>query len=523
MSVFWLVVAATGLALGYALQMVRWLRVLQREHYEATSMFRFWRRWSWPSMRLATVATLWRSHTFTLSYLMSCTLPAVLVVALVAHSSVVIVVDAIIYGVLCPWGLTPRGRTGKVQWTRRLRTVAVVGLLLSALVVALSALVHDELLVGAFVVWIVPSILAAVAWTLAPYEARRAAIFVERARQRLTRVNPVVVAITGSYGKTSTKNHLADLLSTDGGAVATPKSFNNRAGLSRAINENLVEGTRIFIAEMGTYGPGEIRNLCEWCTPDVAVVTAIGPVHLERMKSLDVIERAKFEITERSRVVIVNIDDPRLARWPARLGDRRVRTAGSSATSADVRVVLEGGLWHAVVDGEDVATMEPVVGVQATNVACAIAASLEVGALASELSRRLRFVHAVANRATVATAASGVVVVDDTFNANPASARAALEVLERVAHGGRQVVVTPGLIELGERQGVENEELAREVERRGAELVIVGRTNGAALLEGYGGQAHRFKVRDDAVTWVRESLRAGDAVLYLNDLPDHYP
>jgi UDP-N-acetylmuramoyl-tripeptide--D-alanyl-D-alanine ligase len=522
MSVFWLVVGATGVALGYVLQMVRWLRVLQREHYEATSMFRFWRRWSWPSLRSTTFATLWRSDTFTLSYLLWSTFPAALVVALVAHAPVVFVVDAVIYGVLCPWGLTPRGRTGALQWTRRLSTVALVGLLVSVLLVVAGIATHNTLLLGALAVWSVPFTLAVAAWTLAPYESRRAGTFVQQARQRLARVNPVVVAITGSYGKTSAKNHLADLLSADGGVVATPKSFNNRAGLSRAINENLTEGTRVFIAEMGTYGPGEIRDLCEWCTPDVAVVTAIGPVHLERMKSLDVIERAKFEITERARVVIVNIDDSRLALWPARLGDRRVRTAGSTSMSADVRVVAEGDLWRVVVDGEDVAHMEPVVGVQPTNVACAIAAALEVGALPSEFARRVQGVRAVANRATVATAASGVVVVDDTFNANPASARASLEVLDRAA-GGRRVVVTPGLIELGERQGPENEDLAREIDRRGAELAIVGRTNVAALREGYAKEARRFKVRDDAVAWVRESLHAGDAVLYLNDLPDHYP
>lgn len=523
MSVVWLVLGATGLALGYALQMVRWLRVLQREHYESTSMFRFWRRWSWPSLRTASFATRWQSRPITLSYVLWCTFPAALVVALVARAPAVVVVDAVIYGVCCPWGLTPRGRTGKLQWTRRLRSVAMVGLLVSALVVALSAPVHDELLAGALVVWMVPLTLAASAWVLAPFEVRWAATFVDQARQRLTRVHPVVVAITGSYGKTSTKNHLADLLSADGGVVATPKSFNNRAGLSRAINENLAEGTRVFVAEMGTYGPGEIRDLCAWCTPDVAVVTAIGPVHLERMKSLDVIESAKFEITERARVVIVNIDDPRLALWPARLGDRRVRTAGSVATSADVRVVPAGDLWRVVVDAEDCATMEPVVGVQPTNVACAIAAALEVGALPSELSRRVHAVRAVAHRATVATAASGVMVVDDTFNANPASARVSLTVLDDVAPSARRVVVTPGLIELGERQANENEELAREIAQRGAELVIVGRTNVAALSGGYGRHAIRFKVRDDAVAWVRESLRAGDAVLYLNDLPDHYP
>ena len=112
-------------------------------------------------------------------------------------------------------------------------------------------------------------------------------------------MHPRVVAITGSYGKTSTKNHLAQLLGDDG-VVVTPRSFNNRAGLSRAINENLADGTRVFVAEMGTYGPGEIRALCSWCVPEIAIVTAIGPVHLERMKRLEVIEAAKYEITERA-------------------------------------------------------------------------------------------------------------------------------------------------------------------------------------------------------------------------------
>ncbi len=523
MRVFWLVAGISGLSLGYVLQMVRWLRVLQREHYEAVSTLRFWRRWSWPSLRSTSFVVLWRSRPLVVSFMVWCTFPIAVVVSVLAHAVAVVVVDAIISGVLFPWGLTPRGRTGKLRWTRRLSTVAALGTLISGLLVALGTLVANPWLFGALAVWTPPGALAAAAWLLAPYELRRAAEFVDQAHQRLTRVHPVVVAITGSYGKTSTKNHLADLLSGDGGVVATPKSFNNRAGLSRAINENLAEGTRVFVAEMGTYGPGEIRDLCAWCTPDVAVVTAIGPVHLERMKSLEVIEQAKFEITERARVVIVNIDDPRLARWPARLEGRRVRTAGSSATTADVRVFLEGDVWRIVVDAEEVATMEPVVGVQPTNVACAIAAALEVGAIASEMARRLRAVRAVANRATVATAASGVVVVDDTFNANPASARASLAILESVALGARRVVVTPGLIELGGRQGIENEELAREIERRGVELAIVGRTNSAALMKGYGREALRFKVRDDAVAWVRASLRDGDAVLYLNDLPDHYP
>ena len=84
-------------------------------------------------------------------------------------------------------------------------------------------------------------------------------------------------------------------------------------------------------------------------------------------------------------------------------------------------------------------------------------------------------------------------------------------------------MVTPGLIELGDEQAAANEELGREVARRGAQLVVVGRTNAAALMVGYGPEAQHLRLRDEAVAWVRSSLVAGDGVLYLNDLPDHYP
>jgi UDP-N-acetylmuramoyl-tripeptide--D-alanyl-D-alanine ligase len=333
-----------------------------------------------------------------------------------------------------------------------------------------------------------------------------------------------VVAITGSYGKTSTKNHVAQLLS-DEAVVVTPRSFNNRAGLSRAINENLADGTRVFVAEMGTYGAGEIRSLSSWCVPEIAVVTAIGPVHLERMKRLEVIEGAKFEITEQAKVVIVNVDDLVLARWPQRLREagKRVRTAGSLNESASVRVIVEGPNWTVKVDDTVIGIGPGIVGVQPTNLACALAVALELGVAAGQLLDRVRRVHAVENRSNVVTAASGVEVIDDTFNANPASAASALKVLANMPLTGRRVVVTPGLVELGREQYGENLALARKIAFNGAELVIVNRTNAVPLTLGFEGAVRRFNTRDEAVTWVRSALVAGDGVLYLNDLPDHYP
>jgi UDP-N-acetylmuramoyl-tripeptide--D-alanyl-D-alanine ligase len=241
------------------------------------------------------------------------------------------------------------------------------------------------------------------------------------------------------------------------------------------------------------------------------------------MKSLDVIESAKFEITKLAKTVIVNSDDPRLKNWPAKLTGKKVRSAGSSDPDASVRVIVEGATWRIVIDGSELMTLSPLSGVQPTNLACAIAGALELGCSLEQLKERVSLVQPVANRANVITAPSGVMVIDDTFNANPASAAASLQVLESLSLSGRKVVITPGMIELGDDQFKENAKLAKKVADMNAELVVVGRTNVRSLTAGYEKFPKRFDTRDQAVAWVREVLIAGDGVLYLNDLPDHYP
>ena len=303
----------------------------------------------------------------------------VFVVTLALDADLWAVVVTVLFGLFTPQGLSLKGRTSTLDWTRRLKTIAVVAVTLSVLIVAAGLVSARPWILGVLVVWLVPVVVSVAALVLTPYERRLAGKYVDQAVARLERVRPLIVGITGSYGKTSTKHHLAALLGGRDGVVSSPRSFNNRAGLSRAINENLADGTKVFIAEMGTYGPGEIAELCSWCPPELAVVTAIGPVHLERMRSLDVIERAKYEITAPARVVVLNVDDARLARWVDRLEERgkRVRTAGSSTNSASVRVYDQDARWHVSVEGEDVGSLELVTGLQATNLACAVAAALE--------------------------------------------------------------------------------------------------------------------------------------------------
>jgi hypothetical protein len=303
------VLFAVALSAAYAAQLLRWMRVLQREHYEASAMARFVGRWSSPTIASVPKAKVHAAQ-FDVAVLtaprdefqgasryeqdlrrpkpergnrrpISPTQVLILafLVAIFFKNEIYVVAVAVLYGLFCPWGLSIRGRTGPLVWTRRATTTAVVATIVAVAVACVGVVASRPWYPAAVAVWAVPVFLDLTTRALKPYEEHRSKKFVDQAVARLHQVDPRVVAITGSYGKTSTKNHLAQLMGDDG-IVVTPRSFNNRAGLSRAINENLADGTRIFVAEMGTYGPGEIRALCSWCVPEIAVVTAIGPVHL---------------------------------------------------------------------------------------------------------------------------------------------------------------------------------------------------------------------------------------------------
>ena len=330
--------------------------------------------------------------------------------------------------------------------------------------------------------------------------------------------------ITGSYGKTSPKGYVAHLVAGSRQVVPTPRSFNNMAGLARAVNENLVPGTEVFVAEMGTYGKGEIAEMCRWCPPEVAVITAIGPVHLERMGSEEAITEAKAEILAGARVAVLNIDNPHLARLAERLS---IPVRRCSAVSGDV-VVRNGSV---VVDGSVIGSVDP--ALPPTNVACAVAVALEVGVPVEVVAERLGGLQPADNRLTTSKGSGGFTIIDDTYNANPAGAVVALAALARAGSGaeggaaGKRVLVTPGMVELGPRQDELNRDFAADASRTTAtHIVVVGHTNRRALLEGASrGTAKVLAVetREDAVEWVKANLGPGDAVLYENDLPDHFP
>jgi UDP-N-acetylmuramoyl-tripeptide--D-alanyl-D-alanine ligase len=243
-------------------------------------------------------------------------------------------------------------------------------------------------------------------------------------------------------------------------------------------------------------------------------------VHLERFGSEERIVRAKREIVDGAEAVVLNVDYPALAAIATELASRRrVITCSSGGNNADVTVGEAGVQFQGRPLGR------PPESALAGNVACAVAAALAMGATHGEISHRLPGLPVSAHRrAPLKSPDGGFSIIDDTYNANPAGAAAALAMLEGVA--GKKVVVTPGMVELGSRQREENRAFAARAAQTADQVIIVGRTNRRALAAGAaGGGASALKVgrRQEAVDWVKSHLGPGDIVLYENDLPDHYP
>jgi UDP-N-acetylmuramoyl-tripeptide--D-alanyl-D-alanine ligase len=509
------IAAVLACLVATALAGLRWLRVAQREHYLAGSCTRFAQRW-WFGLGFNTLLAVGAG----VNVLLSAVSPffAFLVAVPIAVG---------------PFGLKLKGTApGPIAWTRRLKTLAGVWAGLSLALVAVGALLGRPAFLAALVAAAAPFLVDVALKVTAPIEARNAQQFVDAATKKLRSINPTTIAITGSYGKTGTKGYVAHLVEASRTVLPTPASFNNSAGLSRAINENLAPGTEVFVAEMGTYGPGEIAAMCEWVRPSIAAITAIGPVHLERMKDEATITRAKAEIFTTAETCALNVDSEFLAPLVDELrgqGKTVVRCSALDPT-ADVYVLDDGDERIVRLDGgRTELTRLAVTDANPTNVAIAIALARAVGVPDDVIARRLPDLPTASNRRSITRGSTGATFVDDTYNSNPAGAAAALVTLQHQAaatNAGRIALVTPGMVELGDRQFEENRRFAAAASEVCTDVVIIGATNRKALQAGAHEGRARVVLVDDragATAWVKENTSEGDVVLFENDLPDHFP
>ncbi|GLY82711.1 UDP-N-acetylmuramoyl-tripeptide--D-alanyl-D-alanine ligase [Actinoallomurus iriomotensis] len=348
------------------------------------------------------------------------------------------------------------------------------------------------------------------------------------ARAVVDRLPQVTVAgLTGSAGKTSTKDLLAHLTSRLGPTIAPPGSFNNEIGHPLTVLR-ATEDTRYLVLEMGARGLGHIRHLARIAPPDIGIVLNVGSAHIGEFGSREVVAQAKGELVEAlsaQGTAILNADDP-LVRTMAARTSARIVTFGR-APDATVRAVDEsldeaGRSRFTLVTPEGSAAVRlRLHGAHAVaNALAAAAAARCLGMPVADVAEGLSEAEPASRwRMEVTERPDGVTVVNDAYNANPESVRAALDTVIHMARGGRAYAVLGGMAELGASTVEEHEKIGAYAARGGlAGLVAVGDTaeavlKGAEQVGTWTGEGVQVEDVGAAVAALGERLRPGDVVL----------
>lgn len=346
-----------------------------------------------------------------------------------------------------------------------------------------------------------------------------------------------IIGITGSYGKTSTKHYLQRILSEQFDTLMTPGSFNTTMGVIRTIREYLRPYNEVFIVEMGAKQPGDIKEICDLVHPSVGIVTAVGEQHLESFKSIENVRRTKFELIDSlpaGGLAIINDDFPYIA-------DHKVdnveclryavnNTSAASYTVKDIEYAHDGTRF--TINGPDgyrLTLHTRLVGeCNISNLMAAVIVAARLGVPAEKIKYAVEKIEQVEHRLNVKRTPGGITIIDDAFNSNPDGSRMAVDVLSRMT-GGQRIIITPGMIELGDKQYDYNRRLGLHIAHNVDHAIIVGEYNRDAILEGIhetsvldSGNIHPVDTFAQAQQILATIARPGDTVLYENDLPDTF-
>lgn len=348
-----------------------------------------------------------------------------------------------------------------------------------------------------------------------------------------------IIGITGSYGKTSTKHFLYRILSEEYDTLMTPGSYNTTMGVIRTIREYLKPYNEVFIVEMGAKQRGDVREICELVKPTIGIITAVGPQHLETFKTIENVCAAKFELadavsTQPQGLMILNDDFEPIAQRKVD-GCRCIRyksdVSEESATAqiAEVEYGANGSSFSLVVPGGTHRFHTRLLGgCNISDLAAAILAAMAMNVPESKIKAAVASIEPVEHRLSVKRSAGGLTIIDDAYNSNPVGSRMALEVLGQFS-SGKRIVITPGMIELGAEQEEHNRNLGVAIAENADVAIVVGRYNREAIVDGIRSKSafnrdnvHLVDTFDEAQKLLCQIARAGDTVLYENDLPDTF-
>ncbi len=354
-----------------------------------------------------------------------------------------------------------------------------------------------------------------------------------QALKKLKSMNIPVVGITGSYGKTSSKNIINDILNVKFNSFATPKSFNTPYGLINSINNYLDKFNDIFIAEMGAFRIGEIKANCKLVKPKYGIITKIGEAHLETFGSRDNIMKGKFELVEslpKDGLAILNRDDEYQVKYKIK-NSCKVKWIGIENKDVDVyatniKLSSKGTSFDVVFKGDNKKYKFETKLLGKHNVYNILAGILlghELGLSIEELTRGVSSVKTIEHRLELKKYGN-INIIDDAYNSNPVGSKMAVEVLGLM--DGVKIIVTPGMIELGSEQYDLNYKFGQYISEVCDYVILVGKKQTKpiydALIDKKFEDKKIFVLNDvrDAFPLMNRLAKGDTFVLLENDLPD---
>ncbi len=358
-----------------------------------------------------------------------------------------------------------------------------------------------------------------------------------KAKTKLKNMNHLkVIGITGSYGKTSSKNILNDILNIKFISRSTPKNLNTEYGLMITINHYLDKFDDIFIAEMGAYKRGEIKKLCDLVHPQFGILTRIGLAHLETFGSPENIIKTKFELIEslpEDGIAVLNRDDPKQVSYPIQSKCKKIWIGileeDVDVKACDIQCDYKGSKFNVIWKGDSKKypfETKLLGNHNIYNILAGIALGKEFGISIKELQQGVRKVRPVESRLELKNFGY-MYQINDAYNSNPVGAKAALDVLGMMP--GTKVVVTPGMTELGEKEKELNHIFGTQIAHVADSVILVGEKKTKPIFEGLNEEGYE----KDKIFIVNSVYEAYDLLktmqtkkdlyaLFENDLPDTY-
>ncbi len=370
-----------------------------------------------------------------------------------------------------------------------------------------------------------------------PFEKAISNGFIKEAKKILNQnKNLLVIGVTGSFGKTSVKFMLNRILSEKYNTVATPESFNTPMGVVRTVREKVNPSTEIFIAEMGAKNIGDIKELCELANPTLGIISAVGPQHLETFKTVENVADTKFELADwclskNSGKVYVNFSSENAKEKALTYKNENIISYGndgSLATANDISVTKNGTEFTVNYKDHSFKIVSKLLGIHnVINLLGAIAIALDLGVSESQIKFAVSSIKAPPHRLEIKPFIFGSTLIDDAYNSNPVGSTEAVKVLGSFADKKR-ILVTPGLIELGDKEYDYNFALGEVAAENCDIIILVGKNRSVPISDGITKKgfdkenlfvAESFK---DAMKILQNITDKNTIVLFENDLPDNY-